>query len=105
MFACTNGRIPIANAAQGVKDNMASASVKAPEPSTVEVATGTCKVVSTLAKVQTVEREELYNLTNLVRDFVRSAGIRNGSLTISSLHTTGAIFINEWQEALVHDVN
>ena len=105
MLACSNGEIPISlTLHKGSKHNMASASVKAPEPSTVEVATGTCKVVSTLAKVQTVEREELYNLTNLVRDFVRSAGIRNGSLTISSLHTTGAIFINEWQEALVHDV-
>ena len=104
MFACTNGRIPIANAAQGVKDNMAFASVKAPEPSTVEVATGTSRVVSTLAKVQTEEREELYNVTHLVRDFVKSSGIRAGSLNISSLHTTSAIFINEWQEALIHDV-
>ena len=40
----------------------------------------------------------------MVRDFVRSAGIRAGSLIITSLHTTSAIFINEWQEALIHDV-
>jgi secondary thiamine-phosphate synthase enzyme len=83
---------------------MASASVKAPEQSTVDIATGPYRVISTQAKVQTEEREELRNLTKLVRDFVKSAGINAGLVTISSLHTTSAIFINEWQEALVHDV-
>jgi secondary thiamine-phosphate synthase enzyme len=83
---------------------MASASVKAPEQSSVEIATGPYQVASTLAKVQTKGREELHNLTNLVRDFVRSSGVRNGSVIVSSLHTTCGIFINEWQEALVHDV-
>ena len=83
---------------------MSSASVKALEQPTVEIATGTYRVVSSLVKVQTEEREELHNLTRLVRDFVKSSGIQAGSVTISSLHTTSAIFINEWQEALIHDV-
>jgi secondary thiamine-phosphate synthase enzyme len=83
---------------------MASASVKAPEQPTVEIATGPYRVASTLIKVQTEQREELHNLTSLVRDFVKSSGIRAGSVMISSLHTTSAIFINEWQDALSHDV-
>src|SRR5678815_1997397 len=83
---------------------MASASVKAPEQSTVELAAGLYRVASTLVKVQTEGREELHNLTNPVRNFVRSSGVRNGSVIVSSLHTTCGLFINEWQEALVHDV-
>jgi secondary thiamine-phosphate synthase enzyme len=83
---------------------MASASVKAPEQSTFEMAAGPYRVASTLVKVQTEGREELQNLTKLVRDFVRSSGIRAGSVIVSSLHTTCGIFINEWQDALVHDV-
>jgi secondary thiamine-phosphate synthase enzyme len=83
---------------------MASASVKALEQPTVDIATGTWRVVGTLTKVQTEEREELYNLTQLVRDFVKSSGVKAGMVVISSLHTTSAIFINEWQDALVHDV-
>jgi secondary thiamine-phosphate synthase enzyme len=83
---------------------MASASAKAPEQSTVEIAAGPYRVASTLAKVQTQGREELHNLTSLVRNFVRSSGIRFGSVTVTSLHTTCGIFINEWQDALVHDV-
>jgi secondary thiamine-phosphate synthase enzyme len=83
---------------------MASASVRALDQPTVEIATGPYRVASTLVKVQTDGREELHNLTSLIRDFVRSSGVRTGSVIISSLHTTCGIFINEWQDALVHDV-
>jgi secondary thiamine-phosphate synthase enzyme len=82
---------------------MASASVKAPEP-TVERAAGPYRVASRLVKVQTQGREELHNLTGLIRDFVRSSGVQAGSVIVSSLHTTCGLFINEWQEALIHDV-
>jgi len=83
---------------------MASASAKAPEKPTVEIATGPYRVASSLVKVPTGDREELHNLTSLVRDFVRASGIRAGSVIVSSLHTTSGIFINEWQDALLHDV-
>jgi secondary thiamine-phosphate synthase enzyme len=83
---------------------MASASLKAPVQHSVASAAGLYRVASTLAKVQTKGREELHNLTALIQDFVRSSGIRNGCVIVSSLHTTCGIFINEWQEALVHDV-
>ena len=82
---------------------MASASVKALEQPVVDIATGSYRVASTLIKVQTEEREELHNLTTLVRHFVKSSGIRAGLVSIASLHTTSAIFINEWQDALIHD--
>jgi secondary thiamine-phosphate synthase enzyme len=82
---------------------MASASVKALEP-TVEVVTGAYRVTSTLAKIQTENREELHNLTQMIRDFVKSSGVRAGLVVVSSLHTTCAILINEWQDALIHDV-
>ena len=78
--------------------------MKAPEQPAVDIAIGSYRVASTVAKVQTEEREELQNLTELVRDFVKSSGIQAGSVIISSLHTTSAIFINEWQDALIHDV-
>ena len=82
---------------------MSSASLKALEPA-VDVVTGAYRVVSGLAKVQTEHREELHNLTQMIRDFAKSSGVRAGSLMVSSLHTTCAILINEWQDALVYDV-
>ncbi len=83
---------------------MASASVKALEQPGVDTVTGAYRVSSTVAKVQTESREELFNLTQIIRDFVRASGIRAGSVIVSSLHTTCAVLINEWQDALLHDV-
>ena len=83
---------------------MASASVKTLEQPAVEVVTGSYRVSSTVVKVPTENREELQNLSQMVRDFVRASGVRAGSVIVSSMHTTCAILINEWQDALVHDV-
>jgi secondary thiamine-phosphate synthase enzyme len=83
---------------------MASASAKALEQPTVEIATGPYRVVSTVVKVQTGDREELHNLTRLIRDFVKTSGVRAGSVIVTSLHTTSGIFINESQDALLHDI-
>jgi secondary thiamine-phosphate synthase enzyme len=83
---------------------MASVSVKVLEQPTVEVVTGAFRVASTVARVQTENREELYNLTQMVREFVHSSGVKAGSVIVSSMHTTCAILVNEWQDALVQDV-
>jgi secondary thiamine-phosphate synthase enzyme len=83
---------------------MASASVKVLDQPAVEVVTGAYRVATTVARIQTEKREELYNLTQMVRDFVKSSGVRAGSVIVSSMHTTCALVINEWQDALVHDV-
>ena len=83
---------------------MASVSVKALEQAPLDVVTGAYRVSSTVTKIQTENREELQNLSELVRDFVRSSGVQAGAVIVSSLHTTCAILINEWQDALIHDV-
>ena len=83
---------------------MASVSAKALDQSAVEVVQGPYRVVSTTMKVDTSERVELQNLTDEVREFVRSAGVIAGQVVVSSMHTTSAIFINEWQEALLFDI-
>jgi secondary thiamine-phosphate synthase enzyme len=82
---------------------MPSASVRTSELPALDIATGAYRVVNTVLKVQTEEREELQNLTSAVRDFVKKSGIRAGAVMVSSLHTTSSIFINEWQDALLHD--
>lgn len=55
-------------------------------------------------RVLTDKKIELYNVTQKVRDFVKSTSIREGLLLITSLHTTTALFINEVQSALLDDI-
>jgi|SRR5690349_15295096 secondary thiamine-phosphate synthase enzyme len=52
----------------------------------------------------TGERMQLINITDRVNEIVRKSGIRDGLVHLQSLHTTTAVFINEWQDALLHDV-
>jgi secondary thiamine-phosphate synthase enzyme len=55
-------------------------------------------------KLLTDKKVELYNITQKVKDFVRSASVRDGFLLITSLHTTTALFVNEVQSALLEDI-
>jgi secondary thiamine-phosphate synthase enzyme len=52
----------------------------------------------------TNERMQLLNITDRINEIVRKSGIRDGLVHLQSLHTTSALFLNEWQDALMHDV-
>lgn len=54
--------------------------------------------------VSTQERVELINITDLLAAQVRASGVRHGLAVINSLHTTLALFINEFQSALLEDI-
>lgn len=55
-------------------------------------------------RLLTDKKTELYNITQKVKDFVKSTSVREGLLLITSLHTTTALFINEVQSALLDDI-
>jgi secondary thiamine-phosphate synthase enzyme len=65
---------------------------------------GTVKVSSKTITVDTSERTQLVNLSDEVRAFVQDAGITDGYVQISCLHTTAGLYVNEWQEALLADI-
>jgi secondary thiamine-phosphate synthase enzyme len=54
--------------------------------------------------VQTDQRIELVDLTNRVMEFVRKFNIREGLVSLWSMHTTCTLFINEFQTALLADI-
>ena len=54
--------------------------------------------------VQTDQRIELVDLTNPIMDYVRRFNIREGLVSLWSMHTTCALFINEFQTALLSDI-
>ncbi len=55
-------------------------------------------------RICTQERVQLLDITPRVAEGVRKSGVRNGIALVSSLHTTLALFINEFQEALLDDI-
>ena len=54
--------------------------------------------------LRTSTRLELVNLTERVQDAVKAAQVREGLVLVSSMHTTLALMVNEWQQALLEDI-
>jgi secondary thiamine-phosphate synthase enzyme len=50
------------------------------------------------------ERTEISDITKLVRDAVQPFPVTNGIVLVNTLHTTCALFVNEFQRALVDDL-
>ena len=64
----------------------------------------TLKVVRKTFTLLSEKRTELLDITKQIRDIVLSADVKEGILLVNSLHTTVALFVNEFQHALVEDV-
>ncbi len=64
---------------------------------------GSYKVFQRILDWITVDRMQLMNITDRINEVVRKSGVRDGLVHLQSLHTTTAVFLNEWQDALVHD--
>jgi len=62
------------------------------------------KVVSHKFEVNSEERLDLIDLTQRVREMFNGSMVKEGMLYLHSMHTTTAIMINEWQQALLDDL-
>jgi len=54
--------------------------------------------------VSTDQRIELVDLTQRIMEFARQFNIKEGLVSLWSMHTTCALFINEFQTALLTDI-
>ena len=84
-----------------------SSTVTVREAPVQEVATATAgglRVHGETLTVQTNQRIELVDLTDRLMEFVRNLRIREGMLSLWSMHTTCAVLINEFQTALLSDI-
>jgi secondary thiamine-phosphate synthase enzyme len=69
-----------------------------------QAAPGNYKVFNRIVDWITSDRLQLMNVTERINEIVRKSGVKDGLVHLQTLHTTSAVFINEWQDALVHDV-
>src|SRR6185295_5342928 len=84
-----------------------SSTVTVRERPVEEVATATVNGLTIHGETITVEtdqRIELVDLTKIVMEFVRRFAIREGLVSLWSMHTTCSLFINEFQTALLTDI-
>ncbi len=54
--------------------------------------------------MQTTRPREFVNLTERVRAVVRSSGVRDGLVLVSSMHITAGVYVNDNERGLLHDI-
>jgi secondary thiamine-phosphate synthase enzyme len=59
--------------------------------------------LETLA-LKTTEKQQLINITSRVKAALSESGIRNGFIGLFSQHTTAALMVSEYQNALLDDI-
>jgi len=83
---------------------MSTSKVQPIEAGVVASNLGNYKVFNRIIDWITNDRLQLLNITERINEIVRKSGVRDGLVHLQSLHTTSAVFLNEWQDALLHDV-
>ena len=80
--------------------------MKGPQVEAAETSGGleTLRIINETVRIVTDKRLELYNVTEKVTEIIKRHDIQEGFVFLSSLHTTVALFVNEWQSALLHDI-
>jgi secondary thiamine-phosphate synthase enzyme len=51
----------------------------------------------------TAERHAFVRITDEIAAIVRASGVREGMVLVSAMHITAAVYVNDWEEGLIHD--
>lgn len=51
----------------------------------------------------TRQRQEFVRITDKVADIVSRSGITEGMVLVSAMHITAGVYVNDWEDGLIHD--
>ena len=51
----------------------------------------------------TKSRQEFIRITDEVARIVGASGVREGMVLVSAMHITAAVYVNDWEDGLIHD--
>lgn len=51
----------------------------------------------------TPQRQAFVRITDEVRSIVKLSGVREGMVLVSAMHITSGVFVNDWEDGLLHD--
>jgi secondary thiamine-phosphate synthase enzyme len=51
----------------------------------------------------TKKRQEFVRITDDVSQIVGKSGVRDGTVLVSAMHITAGVFVNDWEDGLIHD--
>ena len=51
----------------------------------------------------TTKRQEFIRITDEVAAIVKKSGVQEGMVLVSAMHITAAVYVNDWEDGLIHD--
>jgi secondary thiamine-phosphate synthase enzyme len=51
----------------------------------------------------TKQRQEFIRITDDVAAIVTASGVQEGLVLVSAMHITAAVYVNDWEDGLIHD--
>jgi secondary thiamine-phosphate synthase enzyme len=51
----------------------------------------------------TAERQQFIRITDQVAAIVKASGVNEGMVLVSAMHITAAVYVNDWEDGLIHD--
>ena len=51
----------------------------------------------------TAERQEFVRITYQIAAIVTRSGVTEGMVLVSAMHITAAVYVNDWEDGLIHD--
>ena len=52
---------------------------------------------------ETRHRQEFVRITDQIASIVSASGVREGMVLVSAMHITAAVYVNDWEDGLIHD--
>jgi secondary thiamine-phosphate synthase enzyme len=52
---------------------------------------------------ETKKRQEFVRITDRVAEIVTKSGVAEGMVLVSAMHITAAVYVNDWENGLIHD--
>ena len=52
---------------------------------------------------ETKRRQEFIRITDRVAEIVEKSGVAEGIVLVSAMHITAAVYVNDWEDGLIHD--
>jgi len=51
----------------------------------------------------TKKRQEFVRITDDIAGIVSASGVQEGTALVSAMHITAGVFVNDWEDGLIHD--
>ena len=51
----------------------------------------------------TKKRQEFVRITDEVAEIVAKSGVKEGTVLVSAMHITAGVYVNDWEDGLIHD--